>query len=202
MSESLIHKTSILNKRELELYQDYLEVHGEIIAPNTSLIYYQQFLAGFSCEEIAIKNPGVDVGSIIDARLRYKWDERKEEYISNLYKTMQERYVQVQMEAVHYVSDMLSAAHKLNGDKYRRFLISGNPNDLEGLEISSLKQYKEVVDLLLKLTGQDKKQQIVQEVKHVVESRNGQEYKDFKQIKETKREDINVKALLKELDNK
>lgn len=165
MSNFLVERcTKYLSKEESEIWEKYTKDQGDILSPIPALKLYELFLNGNTCQQIAKARPEFSLGAIVDARLRYKWDERKEEYINSLYKNTNDRAVQIQMEAVQFVADMLAVTHKVNGEKYKKFLMTGNPADLGDLEVGSIKQYKEVIELLFKLTGQENNKKVVQHV--------------------------------------
>jgi hypothetical protein len=136
------------------------------LSPSLVAQLFELYLNGSSCDEIARLNPGVPLGAIVAARLYHRWDERKEQHINHLLDTVRERVQQVQMEAVHFVSDQLAAAHKLQGDKIKRFLQTGDPNELGDFAPDTLEKYRKSIELLLKLTGQDGNKKVAGEVKH------------------------------------
>jgi hypothetical protein len=73
------------------------------------------------------------------------------------------------MESVMFSADLLASANKMFGDKLKKYIQTGDERELGTLKIDSLKQYRDAVELLLKLTGQDKKVEITGQVKQTVE---------------------------------
>lgn len=120
--------------------------------------FYELFLQGNTCEQIHRLNPAVYMGAIVHARIRDRWDSRKNEYLSELYSNTKARLSQAQMESVHFAADMLAAVHKLNTEKVKRYLQTGNPEDLIGVTMlpTSIKSYKDLWETIQKATGQDK----------------------------------------------
>jgi len=60
-----------------------------------------------------------------------------------------------------FSADLLAAANKQFGDKLKRFIQTGDESELgKDLSVNSLKQYKDAVDLMMKLTGQDKESKV------------------------------------------
>jgi hypothetical protein len=190
MSQNSLMETwsKILTKEEVDTLVKFQESNNSSIPIIESLKLYEEFINGASCENIAKANPEFALGAIIEARIQHKWDERRDEYLANLYRFANERAMQVQMEAVSYVSDILTATHKLMGSKYKKYIQTGNPIHLEGLDISNPKEYKNTIELLMKLTGQDNKKQIIQKV--TIEERS----------KSKKIVEVDNSKLLKQLD--
>lgn len=167
---------SRLSPAELKAYEDYAGKPS--LAPSVQMQLYQLYLNGKSCDEIVRLNPNFNLGMVVRARVENLWDEKREAHIAQLLEGVRERVQQAQLEAVNFACDLLSAVHKLQGDKLKKYLQTGNAEELEGLGGNlSLKTYKDVIELLLKLTGQDKdnKKQVTGEVlhKHTVEAAPG-----------------------------
>lgn len=96
------------------------------------------------------------LGEVVRARIDWDWDQRKDEHVAYLLGSVRDRVRQIQLESISFSADLLSAAHKLHGGKIRAYIQSGNEEDLGDLKITNLKAYKDAVELLMKLTGQDK----------------------------------------------
>lgn len=158
-----------MSAREADEYRRYKEGRTRMarhpIAPVTSAKFFELYLTGKSCEDIHRLNPGFDLGQVVDAAVEGRWEDRRREHLDRLMDKARERVLQVQCESVEFVSDLLSAAHRLHGDKLKRFLQTGDPKELGDLQVGSLEQYRKAADVLLKLTGQDK-QRVGGEVLH------------------------------------
>lgn len=161
---TLTEEEKALNSRELAAY-DYVNSRPALqqaLSPDTQAKFFSLFLNGTSCEEIARLNKGVSLGNIVRARVEGKWDLKRAEHIEHLLLTTRERLQQISLESVEFVSNMLAAAHKLYGDKFKQFLQTGQEADLGPFSIHGLKAYKEAIELLKTITGQDKKPQKVE----------------------------------------
>jgi hypothetical protein len=86
-----------------------------------------------------------------------------------LFEGVRERVEQVQMESVLFTTDLLSSANKMFGDKLKKYIQTGDERELGALKVDSLKQYRDAVDLLLRLTGQSNKVEVTGETKRVIE---------------------------------
>jgi hypothetical protein len=110
------------------------------------------------------------LGIIVKARIDFDWDGKKEEYINNLFSTIKEKTTQTQLEAIEFSATSMAVFHKLWNTRFKKFLQTGDESELGDLKNMSFKVYKEISEGLLKLTGQDKKQQVISgEVVHKIE---------------------------------
>lgn len=129
------------------------------LSPFVAVKMYELFLLGHTCEEIVRSNDNkFALGLVVDARLRHNWDSRREAYLEQLYAEAGTAVKQRQVEGAVFLSDMLAAAHKEYGAKFHKYLQTGDAKDLDDrMKISSITQYKMVIDGLKAITGQDKK---------------------------------------------
>lgn len=155
MTDPKIMQRIELTELEKENYHRWRRGGNDNPLPlGTSLQLYELFLNAYSCEEICrINGEKYPLGQIVDARIRYDWDRRKQEQIESLYSRIEDKVVRVKNNAVSYLADLLAAAHKLNGEKVQKFLMEGNPEVLDGLKLSTIKDYREIVNMFILLTG-------------------------------------------------
>ena len=130
------------------------------LAPDTQAKLFKLFLNGKTTSEIQRLNPQFSFGQVVNARIQGEWDRRYEDHVNELLDNTASRVRQVTLESINFVCDLLSVTHQMHGDCIKKFLQTGNPDDLGGLQINSLQGYKQVVELLQKLTGQDKQQNV------------------------------------------
>jgi hypothetical protein len=141
-----------------------------ILAPSVQERFFESFLAGMDCAEIRRLNPQFSLGQVVYACVTGKWHERKEDHIQKLLEGAKERVQQVSLESVDFISNLLTATHKQYGDAFKRYLQSGDDKELGEMNPRSIKQYKEIVELLMKVTGQDSSnKKISGTIKHEVE---------------------------------
>lgn len=118
--------------------------------------FFVLFIQGVSCEEIARLNPGIHLGQVISARMENKWDDKRQEHVEKLLQDTQMRLQQTTLEGIDFVSVQLAAVHKIEGDKIKRYLMTGDEKELGDLKIKNWSQYNSVLNILKALTGQDK----------------------------------------------
>jgi hypothetical protein len=159
-----------LTQSERSAYEKYERDNKPPLSPKTASEFFELFLQGSSCEEISKLNPAFGLGIIVKARFDYQWDIKKEEYITSLFSNIKEKIQKNQLEAIEFSALSMSVFHKLWSTKFKKFLQTGNEAELGDLKGMSFKVYKDISENILKLTGQDKKQQIVSgEVVHKME---------------------------------
>ena len=113
------------------------------------------FNRGYSCQEISEHNKGISLGQVVRARADFDWDNKRQEYIINLMREAKPTLQATQYEALRFLTDAMAVHHKMWGEKFRKYLQTGTESELAGFELSG-RQYKEMFEMLLKATGQDK----------------------------------------------
>jgi len=141
-------KYPFLTERERSAYRVYSGLKQSPVAPSTVASFFSLFLAGKSCQEIVEANRGFSLGQIVQIRIDYKWDELRTEYLTQLMKSVSTKMLQSKLETVSFVTDALSATHKLWGQKIIKYLQTGNESELQNIPIGTLGTYKLFVNLL------------------------------------------------------
>lgn len=150
-------KNPYLSEEEKEKLRDYVESGGVGLAPKTAASFFELYLNGSSVQEIHKLNPAFPYGAILRARVEYDWDEQKDKYIRNLQSGVFERMVHTQLEAVSFLASVMSVTHKKYGDAFKKYLQTGDESELKGFDVGSIRSYKDVIESLLKISGQEKK---------------------------------------------
>lgn len=163
-----------LTPKELEAYQKYNEAGKPPLSPATSANFLRLYLLGHDCVEIAELNPGFGLGIIVKARVEHGWDKHKEEHLDALLTDMRRIVQQTQVEAVRFVGVSMAAFQKLTGEKFQKYIQTGDTTHLGDLKDMGFKQYKDLIEMHLKLTGQDTTKKVSGEVlhRHVQEDKN------------------------------
>lgn len=146
-----------LTQEEHNVYIEWLDRKNRAsLSPALSAKMFELFLHGDTCERIVSLSPGIQLGQVLEARVRDRWDQRREKHLDELYGTIAARLKQTQLEAVEFTTDLMAAAHKEFGTKLKKYLMTGDVADLPDNAIKSLAAYSKVADVLLKLSGQNK----------------------------------------------
>lgn len=119
---------------------------------------FAAYLQGQTCEDIAELMPGFSLGQIVHARVVGDWDVKRDEHMQRMLNTMRGRVAQSELETVDLIANLIAASKKAIDQKVRKYLISGDENELKGVPIAtSLKEWTALYELLLRATGQDTK---------------------------------------------
>lgn len=151
----------LLSNAEYNMLVAYIEKGGCPLAPETAANFFQLFLNGSSIGEIHRLNKSFPYEAILCARIQYAWDEERDDYARHLTETVKQKVIKASLETTSLISDMLVAANKKHGDKLKKYLQTGNVEDLgDAMNIDNLTSLIRGVEALQKLTGQDKVQNI------------------------------------------
>jgi hypothetical protein len=154
----------ILSTHEYNMLMKYIEDGKHALSQETALKFFELYLRGNSCGEIHRLNKAFPYESILWARVKYDWDRMKDESIRQLMSSIQEKVVQAQLETTSFMADLLTATSKKHGDKIKKFIQTGNEDDLgDALSVDSLFALLKVAEGLQKITGQDKVQKVKSE---------------------------------------
>jgi hypothetical protein len=151
----------ILTSKEIIDLERYIANGGKGLAPESAAKMFELFLNGSSIEEIHRLNKAFPVEAIIDARIKYRWDENKDAYAMMLQRRIRDKVAKAQLETTELYADLLAVARKQQSDKLKKYLQSGDEKDLEGtMAIGSLQNLLKITEGLLKITGQDKNSKV------------------------------------------
>lgn len=151
---------SLLPEDERKIYDSFKESGKPGLGPTVSSAFFELYLNGSSCREIHKLNKAFDLGAIIDAKVRYQWDEERDKYTQELQHNAMKRLLQVQSESVQFIADSMAATHKKYGEKLRKYIQTGDESVLDGFDLGSITTYSKAIEALLKVTGQDQKKKV------------------------------------------
>lgn len=172
-TESALAKAErVLTPRELEAYRKYVADNKPPLAASTAANFFALYLQGHSCEEIAKLNSSFGLGIIVKARIDFDWDQQRLDHAKRLLDDIRQVVQTTQLEAVQFVAEGLAVYRKMAGEKFQKYLQSGKIEDLGDFQNMTFKNYKDLLEMLLKLTGQEqpKKVQGFVEHRHTVET--------------------------------
>ena len=111
--------------RELEVFKEVEIVGFKPISPTLSAQLFELFLEGYSCAEIARKNPSFSEADILNCRKRHNWDDNKDRYAYDLQLQVREKLVKQKMESIEFLTNMMAVTHKAHKDKMMKYLQTG-----------------------------------------------------------------------------
>lgn len=145
---------SNLTHKEESAYRAHLRANEPPLSPTLQQELFELYLKGSTLEEISRINKAIRLGPIVRAAVEGDWYGRRAVYVQGLLDGLRARVQQAQAEAVGFMSDYLAVAHKMFGDKMKRYLQTGDESELGDLKPTSITHYKIVLEMLLKATGQ------------------------------------------------
>jgi hypothetical protein len=141
-----------LTQREIELGEKYLRKHktAGAIGDVQSLKLYEMFLIGSSLHEIQQQFPEYEIGQIVLTAALKKWGMDRDKMQGTLRDRVRAKVVKSVIEQVDFLTSMLSVANVEHVDEMRKYIIDPN-NPKPNLRIKSIKDYKEVAEVLGKI---------------------------------------------------
>lgn len=160
---------SPFSPREQKILEVYERMGVRPLSPVLVSQFYQMFLESYSCAQIAESNrsKGVSEGDILYAAKKFDWHSKRDQYASDLHTQIHQKIAKAELEAIEHITNMLSITHKRERDQMIKYMQTGKEEDLPSNMPTTLKQYKDLIDLFQKSTGKDKitKQEIKTETK-------------------------------------
>jgi hypothetical protein len=126
------------------------------ISPTLAAGMFQLFLEGYSCAEIAKNNKPFKEGEILFLRKKFNWDSEKNKYVQDLNVQIRDKLMKQKLESLEFLTNMLSVTHRAGKEKMLKYLQTGDPKDLPETWVSGPKSYKDVLEAIQKLTGEDR----------------------------------------------
>lgn len=156
----LANAISALSERELQAYRYFVKTKQETPLEERADELFVLYSQGADCEEIRRQSKRYSLSQVVACKVIYSWDARKAEHKEQLQVDVPQRAAQVHLEQVDYLADLLTAAQVQHRAKIRQFLATGGTDKtlLEGVPLpKTFKEYRDLFELFMRGTGQDKK---------------------------------------------
>lgn len=155
--EFIAQAQAVLSAEEYGSMKIYIESGGQALSPAAASNMFNLFLNGSNLQEIWKLNRTIALGSIIEAAVKYSWHTEKERYSQELHGKIRDKVVQSQLQTTELLTDMLTVASKQYSEKLKRYIQSGDEEDLKGsMSIESLTALTRTIDALREITNQNK----------------------------------------------
>lgn len=155
--EIIDHAETVLSPNEFSALRKYIESGGKELSADTVDKFFELFLNGSDCKEIHRLNKPFPLEAILWAMVKYHWAYQKDNHIYQRQQAIANKVMRAQLEATDLVSDMLVAAKRKHSDKLKKYIQTGNEEDLAGaMSIDNLNSLLKAIEGLMKVTGQDR----------------------------------------------
>jgi hypothetical protein len=148
-------ESDLFTPRERMAYRKFLATDEDPIALSTQAKFFELFVIGKSCEEIRKLNAGFSLGQIMAARLEGEWEKKRNEAAEALFEGAKQRVQQTMLETAMVFCDILTAKNKQYSDKIMRYIQTGDEAQLADLQLGGIKGYKDLIEALQKIAGQE-----------------------------------------------
>lgn len=159
--EALARAVSRLSPREAYAYSIWKGTDKPLIGSTLNAQLFQLYLNGKSTEDIRRLNPQLQLGEIVAAKVEGRWDDHRDEYLQRLNEGTAGRVLQSTLETAEFLCDALAVMRKRFGDRFQRYLQTGDEKELGDIKLENFTQLKGVVEAMQKLVGQDQKLGVV-----------------------------------------
>jgi hypothetical protein len=142
-----------LEQNYVKVAESYLKIHGNTPLTDVEAApLLEAFLVGYSLEEIHQKYQHIDLGKLCLTASTQLWHKKRQEVASSIYDRVRTKLVRSVVEQVEYMTDLLSVASTESKQTIANYLRDPASNPPPANRIRSIKEYKDAIDSLTKLT--------------------------------------------------
>lgn len=155
--EQQLRAQALLSQEELDALAKLGPSASNRLSPAAAAKFFGLFLQGYTPKQIAEQNPNfgsLALGLIVRARIEFDWDGERDKHAQTLMLGARTALEKATLESIQFTADGMAVYHKLVGDRFRKYLQTGDPEVL-GSEFKdmSFKNYKDMVATLKSVTG-------------------------------------------------
>lgn len=142
-----------LTPEEVKHAEKYLRKYKTkgAISELESLKVYELYMVGVSFHELRKQFPQYQLGQIILTAALRGWNKDRDRMQDSLRDRVQAKIVKSILEQVDWLTVMLSVTNAEHMDQMRQYIIDPKNNPKPPMRISSIKEYKDVVETLHKI---------------------------------------------------
>jgi hypothetical protein len=133
---------------ENKAYEDWTAKNQPAMAPTTAANFFTLFVEGYSMEQMIKANPSWKLGCVVDARIRYKWDERLQQHIEEVHRQALERMSKFKSEAINHILDTLTVVHQVNRDAMMKYIQNPIEENIPDSGKLTTREYKDLLESL------------------------------------------------------
>lgn len=121
--------------------------------PQEAVPLYEMFIIGYSFEEIQKHYSQFPLGRIIVTAASNNWIKDRETLANSIYDRVRARLIKSTVEQVEFLTDLISVSATESSEEVRKYLVDPANNKKPEMRIESLKDYKQVVDMLASIAS-------------------------------------------------
>ena len=140
-----------LTPREQAAFAEFQRKDSPAMSPATAANFFALFAEGFAAEKMLEGNPAWGLGAIVDARIRYHWDEKRETYVEDIHRQALERLSKLRAESINHLADLAVVAHTEFRQQMLRYMQNPIPENLPDARLKSTKDYKDLAEAIEKI---------------------------------------------------
>jgi hypothetical protein len=142
-----------LNNNEIKVIENYLRIHGNNLLSDLEVSpALEAFLLGYSLEEVADRYPHLNKDKLLLTASSQLWHKKRQDLASSIYDRVRSKLVRSVVEQVDYMTDMLSVVSTEAKETMAAYLKDPQNNPPPINRIKSMKEYRDAIDSLTKLT--------------------------------------------------
>lgn len=82
---------------------------------------------------------------------KFNWYEKRMEYINDIQNKITKKLVTTRVESLNFISNLIGFMHKYYGDEFNKFMLTGDRDIIDNLDLKMLSQYFKSIEILEKL---------------------------------------------------
>jgi hypothetical protein len=151
MSEALVTVEDGYTEEEIRALERHRKKNGAPIATSTAIDFFSLYLEGYTIKQIHERHSAWPLGALVDARVRYKWDDKKKAYLEELETQVMDRMSKIKLESLNFLADMAAVAHNEFREEMIKYLQNPDNTEPPRNRIKSIREYKELMNIIVAL---------------------------------------------------
>ncbi len=152
LENTLITDLSEEDSKDLQMYISNGKPGSSKIRDDDVIRWFGLYMSGKSYSEIA-KLEGIHRNVVMYFSSQLNWCDKKMDHFTDLISNETKKLTQVKLETTNTLNTTISAMNKYFGEKFNKYLQTGDKAVMEEVDTKLLVQYYKAVDTLSKLTA-------------------------------------------------
>jgi hypothetical protein len=108
------------------------------------------YMSGRTYTEIS-KVSKVKKDLVLYMAAKFNWYEKRMEYINDIQKQMTKKLTNTRIQSLNFISNLISVHHKYYGEEIDKYLMTGDRDIIDNLDLKQLSQYFKSIEILEKV---------------------------------------------------